>query len=471
MKALATRGFALARRWRNGSEQELLSEQKIVWEPTIHPPAFTLLSTTPQNLIIAQRQFQHCYCIPSDLADLQIKDPVVLLAKLNYILGTRYSFQYTPALKYVMLECISRGYDLGMAYGMLRRWWFPHILSHILSHWKLLENKDRERREAAVVDGLITDVRMPPRRVWDLYSNRVLPFWAVGMLWRHESDIQIDTIRENIGAVSHAWMSPGQRIDKDTPINGHQWPVPIPQDIDLDNLRIELLNLPSEERTKYEQYEKQTEYAWLDVLCLRQKGGPLEEQLLAKEWKIDVPTIGTIYEHCVSTVYYLNGLGRPFEENDLDDARHWCNRAWTVQEWCCGGRRWSGSWHPILGGITGQSPHFEISQVSARGFCDFTKRLEVRMHVLEAHTARKSIIEAAAMMSKRHAERNVDKLAGLAYLACGETQPVFDAKKPVDDAWLPFIDCMTPEKRGQLFFVFPITGDRDYEWAPSWSQL
>ncbi|KZV69900.1 hypothetical protein PENSPDRAFT_580051, partial [Peniophora sp. CONT] len=427
----------------------------------IHPP-FTLLSTTPRNPIIAQRKFQRHYCIPSDLADMQIKDPVVLLDKLNNILGTDYSFHSTPALKDIMLDCISRGYDLGMAYGMLRRWWSP-LLPDILSRLELLENEDRARREAAVVDGLIEDVRMPPRRLWDLYSNRVLPFRAAGMSWLPNYPT---FPRENIGAVSHAWMSPGKRVDKDTPINGHQWPVPIPQDIELDDLRIELLNLVSQPLGFS---GKCTEYVWLDVLCLRQKGGPLEEQLLAKEWEIDVPTIGTIYQHCSYTVLYLNGLGRPFEENDLNDARHWCNRAWTVQEWCCGARNRFDGWKPVLGGITEQSPRFDISYQYARGYTDFTKRLEVRMDRPEA--SQKNIIEAAAMMSKRQAERDVDRLAGLAYLACGETQPVFDTGKLVDDAWLPFIDCMTPEKRGQLFFCFPFPGDRDYEWAPSWSQL
>ncbi|KZV63824.1 hypothetical protein PENSPDRAFT_589321, partial [Peniophora sp. CONT] len=435
------------------SDLESDSEQEAVSERKIRPP-FTLLSTKPQNPIIAQRQFQHHNCIPSDLADLQIKDPVVLLARLNDIFGTVYSFNATPALEVIILDCISKGYDLGMAYGMLRCWWF-RLSPDLLSRLKLLENEDRERREAAVVDGLITDVRMPPRRVWDLYSNRVLPFWAVNKSWE-----RFEVFGEYIMAVSHAWMSPGQRVYKDTPINGHQWPVPIPRDIDLDDLRIELLNLLS---------AGWHEYIWLDVLCLRQKGGPLEEQLLAKEWKIDVPTIGSIYVKCRYTVYYLNGLGRPFEENDLEDARHWCNRAWTVQEWCCGEKSWPNTWKPVLGGITEQSPRFEISEMTARGHSDYTKRLELRMNGPEA--SRENIIEAAAMMSKRQAERDVDKLAGLAYLACDETQPVFDTERLVGDAWLPFIDCMTPKKRGQLFFLFPITGDRDYEWAPSWSQL
>ncbi|KZV73845.1 hypothetical protein PENSPDRAFT_262443 [Peniophora sp. CONT] len=135
--------------------------------------------------IIKQRKFRHRFCIPSHLADLGIKDPAVLLAKLNTILGTDYSLRSTPALEGIMLHRISKGHDLGMAYGMLRRQWFI-ISPELLSDLESLEKIDRERREAAVVDGLIEDVRMPPRRVWDLFSNRVLPFWVVGMSWRRD---------------------------------------------------------------------------------------------------------------------------------------------------------------------------------------------------------------------------------------------------------------------------------------------
>ncbi len=57
-------------------------------------------------------------------------------------------------------------------------------------------------------------------------------------------------------------------MDVWTPINGHQWPVSIPKDADLNLIRIEMLNMG-------------LEYVWLDVLCLRQKGG-LREDLLRR---------------------------------------------------------------------------------------------------------------------------------------------------------------------------------------------
>ncbi len=57
------------------------------------------------------------------------------------------------------------------------------------------------------------------------------------------------------------------------------------RDADLNLIRIEMLNLGEE-------------YAWLDVLCLRQKeeGGPRED-LRVEEWRLDVTTIGGVYMH------------------------------------------------------------------------------------------------------------------------------------------------------------------------------
>ncbi len=97
--------------------------------------------------------------------------------------------------------------------------------------------------------------------------------------------------------------------------------MPLPKDANLDLIRIEMLN-------------EGAEYAWLDVLCLRQVGGRGED-LRAEEWKVDVPTIGRLYEMSHGAlVCYLSGLGRPFslKEDDLESDRCWFRWAWTLQE-------------------------------------------------------------------------------------------------------------------------------------------
>ncbi len=121
--------------------------------------------------------------------------------------------------------------------------------------------------------------------------------------------------------ISHAWVDEKDRVNMcQMPINRYEWPVPIPKDASLDLVRIEMLNLG-------------LEYAWLDVLCLRQAGGP-EEDVPMKEWRLDVPTIGTVYQWPAKVMTYLSGLGRPLtlKDGDLDSGRCWFRRAWTLQE-------------------------------------------------------------------------------------------------------------------------------------------
>ncbi len=104
---------------------------------------------------------------------------------------------------------------------------------------------DREERRQAFVGNRIVKSRLQPRRVWDLYSNRVVPYWITAS---YQSRL-----------ISHPWMDEQDRTTVWTTINGYEWPVPIPKDVDLNLIRIEMLNLG-------------LEYVWLDVLCLRQAG-------------------------------------------------------------------------------------------------------------------------------------------------------------------------------------------------------
>ena len=107
------------------------------------------------------------------------------------------------------------------------------------------------------IDGAyIVDRKLPPRRVWDLYSNRVLPGWLFRK-WGH-SDEEWEQW-STVDPVSHSWVHPNDRHSVWTPINGRKWPVPVPKDTTLDRVRVELLNVGRET-------------IWLDVLCLWQEG-------------------------------------------------------------------------------------------------------------------------------------------------------------------------------------------------------
>ncbi len=164
---------------------------------------------------------------------------------LNSTLGTKYDL--TPSLSSLLKSYISKEYDFGTIYGYLRPIWFDCDLNDVKDSLRTSEVKDLEIRREALVDNQITEkgLRTAPRRVWDLFSNRVVPWWvALHTPW----------------GISHAWLDISHRKNVLTPINGHEWPMPIPEVANLDLVRIEVLNL-------------RAEYAWLDVLCLRQEGG------------------------------------------------------------------------------------------------------------------------------------------------------------------------------------------------------
>ncbi len=267
--------------------------------------------------------------IPSSLADTPCATLGVqgVLDQLNTTLGTSHTLHIThssststasPApssaasvqdqlsLLSILEDFIERNYDFGTAYALLRPVWDIGNPSNIQDELNRREGKDRERRQKALVGNRIVEPDLTPRRVWDLYSNRVVPSWVTD---------------KRPTPISHAWVDEKDRGDVLTPINRKKWPVPIPKDADLNLIRIEMLNLGAE-------------YAWLDVLCLRQKEeGGSREDLRVEEWRLDVPTIGSVYMD-VKVVICLSGLGRPLrlKDGDLDSDQSWFRRAWTLQE-------------------------------------------------------------------------------------------------------------------------------------------
>ncbi|KAF8462112.1 hypothetical protein BDZ91DRAFT_640102, partial [Kalaharituber pfeilii] len=132
-----------------------------------------------------------------------------------------------------------------------------------------------------------------PRRVWDVCNNKVIPtIW----LLKNRSALHID-----VWPISHSWAPEAERQTVMTAVNDFEWPVPIPADITLEDLRAQLLALGCR-------------YAWVDVLCLRQEypTDPKREKIRREEWKLDVPLIGFIY-NMNHVVVYFSGLGRPFK--------------------------------------------------------------------------------------------------------------------------------------------------------------
>ncbi len=57
-----------------------------------------------------------------------------------------------------------------------------------------------------IINGLIDGMDTKPRHLWDLYANRVVPWWSVKK-W----------------VISLAWVDERDHEDTMTPINGYEW--------------------------------------------------------------------------------------------------------------------------------------------------------------------------------------------------------------------------------------------------------
>ncbi|SJL13431.1 uncharacterized protein ARMOST_16875 [Armillaria ostoyae] len=362
-----------------------------------------------------------------------------LLDQLNTTLRTSYSLDnsFLSSLE----RCITNNYDFGMAYALLRVIWHTDDWSTVQDELCGREEEDRERRQEAFVGNRIVDTLLPPRRVWDLYSNRVVPYWMMDIDWNALWPQPI----------SHAWMDEKDRTVVWTPINGCEWPVPIPKDANLNLIRIEMLNLGAE-------------YAWLDVLCLRQVGGPGED-LRAEEWKLDVPTIGAVYQNRdvvqqMSVVCYLSGLGRPLtlKEGDLESDRSWFRRAWTLQEV---------GYERVIAGDTWDGPlHAECEggKYKTKLLTRFHKQLQSTYRMWEVR-------EALEEMRKRVSTISVDKIAGLAFILGSGSIPAYYESASLEEAWTALVNSMGYSCRTELFFLCPEPGNAGKKWKPSWDQV
>ncbi|PBK82736.1 hypothetical protein ARMGADRAFT_946099, partial [Armillaria gallica] len=271
------------------------------------------------------------------------------------------------------------------------------------------------------------DLHTFPQCIWDLYRNRVVPMWTTGEPYPHP--------------ISHAWVDENDRMDVWTPINGCEWPMPIPKDANLDLIRIEMLN-------------RGLEYVWLDVLCLRQKGGPRED-LHAEEWKLDVPIIGSIY--CWHKVYcYLSGLGQPLHvtEDYFDSDRCWFNCAWMLQEI----------------GFDG----YEICRVTPDGPLDgkadkdnnYDTEVLTTFHQ-KLQGLKRSWLQTFDMLEEMWhwvSTNPVDKIAGMAILLSSDTIPAYYESQSLEYAWTAFMNTIGIHTRGDLFFFYPEPGNASAKW-------
>ncbi|GJE93720.1 hypothetical protein PsYK624_098810 [Phanerochaete sordida] len=380
--------------------------------------------------------------VTNDWADLSCKMLSVeeLLSRLNEVLGTDYTFEAKhglhECLTYFLQECC----DLGEVYGILRPRW-SHDFRDLRSTMACLERDLAELRSYTLQGSYVNNYRLPPRRVWDLRSNRVLPFYCLP----RGPDDDLRSIPSKVWCVSHSWVDDREIQYVWTPINARLWPVPIPYGTTLEYVRAELLNMGAE-------------YVWLDVLCLRQRWAENEEHeaLRSEEWKSDVPTIGYIYHEsqyrpCIT---YFNGLGLALRTTSatVQSSRHWFNRAWTIQE-CVP------AWLPA--GLTGEQ---------LPGGQGFFARVDAVIRSLADINERVLLIED---IRDRYSSKALDKLSGLGYLLGRDTLPLYQLKEEptmedLEEAWTQLVKHMHERPRTFIFLLQP--SDRPFSPWVSWEK-
>ncbi|KAF8460000.1 hypothetical protein BDZ91DRAFT_456002 [Kalaharituber pfeilii] len=107
----------------------------------------------------------------------------------------------------------------------------------------------------------------------------------------------------------------------------------MPAGVTLEQIRGEVLALASKVDAPA------LDYCCLDILYIRQKGKAWkDDENRNNGLRIDVPTIGSVYQHAEREVRYLKSLGKQLAPT-LDgmqwtqlDHRHWVRHAWTLQE-------------------------------------------------------------------------------------------------------------------------------------------
>ncbi len=274
----------------------------------------------------------------------------------------------------------------------------------------------------------IVNLNVCPQCAWDLYSNCVVPMWTTGGEYPH--------------AILHAWVDESDCEDVWTPINGREWPMPILKDASLNLICIKMLN-------------KGWEYVWLDILCLRQRGG-LREDLCVEEWKLDVSTIGALY-FWNKVQCYLSGLGWPLsvEEDYFCSDCCWFNRSWTLQEVGVDGYE--------ICGVTPDGPldmkPDKDGKYDSEVLTTFHQKLWGLKHLMFQPFEVLEEMQCCVLMNP------VDKIAGMASLLSSSRIPTYYESQSLKDAWTAFLDTATYGFMwGDLFFKYPELGNAGVKW-------
>lgn len=427
------------------SNPDLTMHQKITPEDANKPYAIERRNDLVARLKGVAGDEKKYYELKKVLLD-QLKQE--LLDDLNKFTGRSHTMQDRD-VKRAINWCIELGLDFGGAYGRLRKLWVADVFKKAREKIDDDRNEMERLRSSAFFSDkygnrtLKHPYAMEPRRIWDLYSHRVIPSYFV-------------PDRKNVWAITHSHRRGKDKYRELSPVNEHQWKVALPNGVTLDGIRSDLLALGAE-------------YCWLDVVCVRQRDDPKDLVVLDEEMAVDLPTMGNIYATASTVVRYYNGIGLPFNKDGLEDELHWLNRAWTLQEM---------NINTVIGGLKDGVSHVPITgyefDMGPENYPEFSKLLRPLEDIITCTPRLAKIVQA---MKPRYSQDKVDKIYGLGYLIKSRTLPAYhrvpnDDLREVEGTWWQLVYCMSNTMRGELLFLFPQPGDSGENfWMPTWDQL
>ena len=410
------------------------------------------------------------YIIESPELDFRkFEDVDELLSFLNLSFDTEIP-RSRLGVDHVLRFFVDGGYKFGDICAHMRYTWprTPKLEWEWLKAWELemtldvwedfvtLDRRGKERedqRQKSLHDDAIHDLdHIKPRRIWDLYAYRIIPFQfsSVNANAGHSARSYLHFGLTRLGRyhpVSHSWTEDMSPID--SPVNAYEWPIPLPGGVTLEAVRNELLNLGAQ-------------YVWLDVVCLRQESSdPKREAIRMQEWKIDVPTIGKVYKSSPSVdnvIRYLNGLGKAFRRSGWKDKRHWSQRAWTVQE--------VSNKYIEAGLPEGVEDLLAETDETGTQLRDHLKINEIRLDSREPRI--QNVITA---MKGRHSQNPMDKIFGLSTLLECTVLPTYSKDEHPEQAWDRLLKHVSSRILAELLFTCPLPGENGCYWRPSWRQL
>ncbi|TFK48242.1 hypothetical protein OE88DRAFT_1647233 [Heliocybe sulcata] len=386
------------------------------------------------------------YIISEEEAAFKCKDLGMegMLYYLNKALGLpRQVWMWDLGVKPLLESFVDsdQGYDFGDLYARVRTLWHRHtwnwneqqtpsgcwsnldvdvmqMYAQLQEAGDTLDNDRNTRVKGDCIDRRRNELKWT-RRLWDLRAHRVVPY--------HFSLRYYDGKFQNSPyyAVSHSWAATTTGIDTATVAWRHN---------------------------------AQRKYAWLDVLCLQQAGGPAEA-LRAPEWQVDIPTIGYIYQDASKIVQYYNGLGVTFECCGWTGERHWLRRVWTIQEI---------SDHSIVGGLPeGLRAEDLLDQKSEE---DGGHEAGERFLRIE-QTAWDGVYGGTRESLASHWRAEMQIAACGMLLGHSGDILLYKEDMALEDAWDLLVRHTLPMMAYSLLWSCSTPGKGRYKWRPSWDEL